>query len=395
MCLPYSENQKIILKLIYNKIGITRAELANETGFSTLTTTKFVSEFIADGIVSEDGTLESTGGRKAVKLKINPDFLYVLSVDIGTYSAKIGIVRLDGSILYREVITTKTSNIPSKVIEVKQLKNKLKELLTTYGKEKFLGLGIGISGLVDYDNKTILFCPNIDGFNGVNVREEFEKFLEIPVFVDTSARCMALAEQRLGIGKNIKNQIFVSIGYGIGAGIIADSKIFRGASGASGELGHVKTQNSNDLCSCGKYGCLEIYATLPMIISRIKVTLKQFHGFSPLKTLISDINDITTEDIVKASMEGDKIVNDILTDIGKMIGVVLSNMANILNPELIVLGGGVIEYLPLVFEEAKRTTKQQSLVTVYQNLSFERSSLGFNCSIIGCAMQLISKYFED
>lgn len=393
--IPYSENQKLLLQIIRKQPGLTRAELASKTNFSMRTITMHIAKLILHGVILEGDSLESTGGRKASKIIINPNFSYVLSVDIGTYSVKIGIVRLDGSVLHREIIFTEKLTIPSKIIDLEQLKIKLQELLDQYGKERFLGLGIGISGLVDYESQEVIFCPNIDGWNGVNVEDEFEAQLGIPVLIDTSARCMALAEHHLGIGSGIKNQVFVSVGFGIGAGIIVDSNIFRGANGAAGELGHVFVQDSDFRCSCGKFGCLENFATLPMIKCRIQDALEAFRGFSPLKTAMEDMQDIPVELIAKASEDGDKIVNNILIDTGKLIGISLANLINILNPELIVLSGSVIEYFPLILDEIKRTVKKHSLITTYRDLSIVRSSLGNDCPLIGCAMQLINRYFEN
>ncbi len=419
-------NQTRILSLIRASGGMTRAKVAECAALSILTTKKCVRELIDEGVIIESGTENSTGGRKASILKINPDHRYALAADIGAYSAKIGIVRLDGSILEEEYVTAQERHIPASIIGVDELKQKLKALMHKYGRDKFIGLGIGVSGLVDHVGKIVRFCPNLSGWNNINVKEEFQDFLGMPAYVDTSARCTALAEQYFGAGKNVKNQIYVSIGYSISIGIIINSYLFRGSAGTSGELGHVTAITGGSICTCGNYGCLENYATLPIIIGNIRKELTDYKGYSPLAELIAiksksktnaeDKSKLKTsskdmpgtipldeppggshplelEDVRCALEKGDKIVLNELVKAGGLLGTVLANMVNILNPELIILGGGVVENFPMIVDEVERSIKKQSLIMTYQNLSVKKSLLGYGAAITGSALQAINRFF--
>jgi len=387
-----SENKKYILRTIYNEEGISRNELAAKSGLSLITVSKFVSELISDGIVEEYGTLESTGGRRSSMLRVNPNCAYIIGIDIGAHSTKIGVVQINGELVEKELV--ESNNMPAQGISLEELCAKIENIIEKYGFDRLLGIGVGISGMVDPDGGKVIFCPNISGWDGVNVCEILKKRFSVPVFLDTSFRCMALAEQWFGIGKGIKNQIFISIGYSIGAGIIIDSKIFRGNGGFSGELGHVQVEESGVRCTCGNYGCLELYATLPVIFGRIANNLAEFKGYSPLKNIMDNSGYFDKNDLIQALQDGDKIVYEDLMYVGKLIGIAIANMINIINPELVVLGGGVIEIFPIITNKVKETIRERALIPVQQNLTVKNSSLGWDGPLKGCSVLLISKFLE-
>jgi len=393
-----SENKRSVLQIIYdhNRKGkfISRTHLAEITGLSFATIIRFVSDFIADGIVEEYDELESTGGRKPVSLRINPDYAYVISVDIGTQSSKIGVVKINGDIAQKEIIPARVKRAPTEGLSIDELYVKIEEIIRKFGSEKLMGIGIGISGMVNCKEGRIIFCPNIKGWDNVPIVSLLQERFNTPVFLDTSPRCMALAEQWFGVGIDVKNQIFASFGYGsIGSGIIIDSKLFRGGSDFAGELGHVQVVSDGLMCTCGNSGCLEGYVTLPMIIDGIIAAVKENNGYSPIKFLVDDVNKIDKDIVVEALNQGDKIVSEAIAQAGQFMGIALSNMANLFNPDLIVLGGGVIESFPSIVSEVERTIKKKSLVTIQQNLKLKKSILGWDAPIIGGAILVLQEFF--
>ncbi len=394
-----SENKKNVLNTIfdYNKKDklISRNILSEVTGLSLPTIIKFISEFMSDGVVEEFAELESTGGRKPISLRISPDYAYVISVDIGTFSSKAGVLRINGEIVEKQIFPVKSHDIPTVGLSLDELYELIEEIISKYGKEKLLGIGIGISGMVDCRQGRIIFCPNISGWDNIPIVSLLNERFGVPVFLDTSPRCMALAEQWFGVGQDVENQIFASFGYGsIGSGIIIDSRLFRGGSDFAGELGHVQVVSNGFLCTCGNRGCIEGYVTLPMIIDKIKESVSENTGYSPIKFLVDDVKDIDRDIVIKALEQGDKIVNGIIVRAGQYMGEALANMANLFNPDLIVLGGGVIESFPLLVSEVERTIKKKSLVTIQQNLTLKKSSLGWDAPIIGAAILVIQEFFS-
>ncbi|MDD4681131.1 MAG: ROK family protein [Clostridia bacterium] len=394
-----SENKKNVLKTIYdyNRRGdfVTRNILSEETELSFATIIRFVTELLADGIIEEFDELESTGGRKPISLRINPNYAYVISVDIGTFSVKIAVVKMNGELIQKQIFPVKDNCVPTKGLSIDELCVKLEDIIAEYGDERLLGIGVGVSGMVNCKEGRIIFCPNIRGWDNILICSLLEEKFNVPVFLDTSPRCMALAEQWFGIGQNVNNQIFASFGYGsIGSGIIIESKLFRGSGDFAGELGHVQVVSEGFLCTCGNRGCIEGYVTLPMIVMAIQDAVNENIGFSPIKLMVDSTNDINKDIIVKALDEGDKIAGNIIAETGRFMGVALADMANLFNPDLIVLGGGVIESFPQLIDEVKRTIKKRSLVTIQRNLMIEKSALGLDASIIGGAILVLQEFFS-
>ncbi|MDD2503795.1 MAG: ROK family protein [Clostridia bacterium] len=394
-----SKNKKNVLKTIYdyNRRGdfVTRNILSEETELSFATIIRFVTELLADEIIEEFDELESTGGRKPISLRINPNYAYVISVDIGTFSVKIAVVKMNGELIQKQIFPVKDNCVPTKGLSIDELCVKLEDIIAEYGDERLLGIGVGVSGMVNCKEGRIIFCPNIRGWDNILICSLLEEKFNVPVFLDTSPRCMALAEQWFGIGQNVNNQIFASFGYGsIGSGIIIESKLFRGSGDFAGELGHVQVVSEGFLCTCGNRGCIEGYVTLPMIVMAIQDAVNENIGFSPIKLMVDSTNDINKDIIVKALDEGDKIAGNIIAETGRFMGVALADMANLFNPDLIVLGGGVIESFPQLIDEVKRTIKKRSLVTIQRNLRIEKSALGLDASIIGGAILVLQEFFS-
>ena len=384
--LGYNHTQIEVLKKIYLQPGITRKELSEQTGISGRSIIKFVSEFLENGIVINFETILKTGGRNATGLAINPDFLFVLAVDIGSYSTKIGVVNLHGKVIADDFIYTRNVSLQS-------LKEQLTLYLNKFGKERFAGIGIGITGLIDHSNKFIRFSPNIPLFNNIDIVKEFEQPFGLPVCLDTSARCLSLAEQKYGYGKDVKNQIFVSVGRSISAGIIINNRLFNGSNGVSGEIGHICCENKKLRCTCGNYDCLELYSTLPMIVGTTANAVFNFQGYSPTAKLVNDKEDFSWRHVIKGFELKDKIVTECIEKAGNRLGYVLSSLVNTLNPELLVFGGSVTELLPPVIDQAIKTINELSLITAIQNLTVKKSELGNKAAIIGSAIQVMNKFF--
>jgi N-acetylglucosamine repressor len=390
----YSDNQKKLLQLISSRSDVTRQGLVQISALSGLTVNRFIAGFIADGLVVERGAMESKGGRKPAFLEINPDYACMVAIDVGASAVRTGLVSLAGRIVEKTELAYPSAVFPATVLTPEELLDKIQYYFDTYKNANIIGIGFGISGLVDEKEGKIVFCPNISGYDNCAMKSLIERRFNKPALINTSARCMALAEQRYGAGRNMANQVFVSLGYSISSGIIINSRIFAGSGGFSGEVGHLAASSLGCRCTCGNLDCLETHATLPEIIARIARQLKQPNVFSIVKNLVNDVSQIDAAVINRALAGGDKVVYSILDDIGTEIGHVLTSLTNILNPEIIILGGGVIESFPILMESITRTLKQRTLITNQQNLKVLKSRLGFDCGLIGSATQVINAFFS-
>jgi len=390
----YSRNQIRILQHIRQRVRITRSDLVEVSGFKLLTVTKTVARFLEDGLIVEAGHEDSTGGRKATLLSINPHFRYTLAVDMGASGARIGVVGMDGSVIEDRFIK-KEYRMPARHLSVEELREILTELTEKYGQEKILGLGIGISGSVRHSVGRIVFCPNLYGWNEVDVQKEFGDPLGIPVLVDTVARCMALAELTLGAGQGVDNQVTVSIGTSVSSGIIMDGRIYRGADEAAGEIGHTTVRENGGRCTCGNIGCLENYVNQHCITRTVSKKLREFQGYSPLRALVPEGELPAPEQICQAAEQGDPLVLEVLADCADTVGTAISYLANIVNPQVIILGGRAIEHYPMLVDEVKRVVKRRSAMVTQRNLSIRASLLREQSTLIGSALQVIDTLFDE
>jgi len=384
--------QKKILSTIYRCPGISRRELAEKAGISEKSAIRYAGDFLNRHILINEETRGNTVGRHAELLRIDPAWFTVLAADIGAYSLKIGIVDLSGKILYRK-IWKKGENWNPHECTAESLCQKLQTVLRESGLRP-IGLGLGISGLVDRTREHIRYCPNLAGLRDVNVQKAFGVPLGLPVSLDTSARCLALAEARYGGHQDTENLLYVSAGHSISAGVILDGKIFRGANGSAGELGHIRVKDDDMRCSCGSTGCLELYATVPMVRGAVSRRFGENHVYSPLRAKVSDWNQLQVTDIQEGYRLKDKIVLESLTEAGRLLGRATSTFVSSFNPSLVVFGGSVSQFYPYLIEEAIREIERVTLSSTLQDISIVQSNLEpSDAAIQGAALQVQSEFF--
>jgi predicted NBD/HSP70 family sugar kinase len=386
----YSDKMKRVLKVIQKSNGITRGGLVEITGLTNMTILKYVTQFIMDGIVSEDKESPSTGGRRASLLEITPNVGYIIGIDIGAHTAKIGVVNLEGKVLQKKFRSIDFEDNCFLNYSLADLYHDIDEILAIFEKNKIFGISIGISGLVNSLSGKINFCPNIESMSHLDIKTLLTERYGLPVYVDTSARCLARAERRFGLAKEAKNTVYVSIGYSIAVGIITNGQIYEGESFA-GEIGHKKVlDDSTDMCTCGKYGCLELYATYPMILSKIYEKIEE-NPKTPEAAVLAKEKSINS---IQAALQGDApLINGILADVAGMVGTALADVMNILNPSLLILGGCTIEKFPCLVELIFEEIKQKSFLTSYQNLEVKQSRFNWEAGIVGSGIRVIDNIF--
>jgi predicted NBD/HSP70 family sugar kinase len=397
--IEYTGTSRQILELIYNRREVTRKTLSEITGLSSLTVAKIITSLINDGLILETDSVTTEKGRKPLLLSTNPDFAYAIGVDIGAYATKIGAVNFSGSIIEKEIKTLANFfEFPSSIMDFEELCDHIAGLIGKRGTENLLGIGIGITGLVNYVLQTIVFCPNIRGYNNLAISSLLKERFGVPVLVDTSARCMALGERYFGKGYGRGDLSFVSVGHSISAGAIIGRKIFRGSSGFAGELGHVKVAvegEGNKLCTCGSYNCIEGFITLPEMKQMLVEKLESYKGYSQLKEKYERTKEISYQDIANAVRTGDKVAVEGFGETIEKLSLVLSDYINLFNPASLVLGGGFFDLFPFILPELERELQKQCLTPSFRNVQLFLSELSVDGAIIGSAMQIIEKLFAD
>jgi glucokinase len=303
-----------------------------------------------------------------------------LGLDIGGTNIRAAVVDIHGGIkhLLEEKINDDT--LESFFGQIANLTNRL---LTICSQEKIEAVGLGIPGFINFNNYILEKSPNLQILNGVNLREQIEGKISLPFFIENDANAAALAEKIIGWGKEVENLIFITIGTGLGSGLILKGEIWHGARGYGGELGHTTVDPEGIKCGCGNFGCLETIVSATGIAYRAVQYLKQGQP-SSLSSYARE--DITAERVYQEAAKGDALAVRILEETGKTLGMVMANVVNLLNLELIVLGGKVMNASDFILPSALKELEKRAIKGSFQSVSVKLSRLGEHAGLLGAAL---------
>ena len=309
---------------------------------------------------------------------------YKIGVDVGGTNVKVALVDKSGSIVYSDTVPTRAEMGYEYTISniIKAIRDLMKESKTS--KDMIEGIGFGFPGQIDCDNGIVRLAPNIPGWVNIPIADIVSKEFGIPVKVDNDVRCAALAELNYGAGKGAKNMICITVGTGIGSGLILNGKLVRGASNAAGELGHIKLQMENGpICGCGDTGCLEAFASGPAIVALAEEYIK---GGKSTKYRELANPEITPYIVAEAAKQGDVVAKRIFEIVGRYIGIGLASVVNLLNPEKVVIGGGVADAGDLLFEPIKENLKKRAMHIQGSAVEVVHAELGNTAGVIGASL---------
>lgn len=372
-------NKSIVFTTIVGKGPISRAQISKNTGLNKATVSTMAAELIDEQIIYEIGASQSSGGRKPVMLYFNSHAGYAIGVDLGVNYILGVLTDLSGNKMEEVHIPIKKPKfndvVDSLISVIKTLLIKAPESI--YG---VVGIGIGVPGIVDKDRK-ILFAPNLDWSN-VSLKDIIEKKFGIPTIIENEANSGAHGEQLYGAGKHISNLIYVSIGIGIGTGIIIDNKLYTGVSGISGEMGHITIEAHGRKCPCGNRGCWELYASEQVILNDAKNVIK---GNADL-----DLNFLVNE-----AFKGNPVVLQLLNTLGENIGIGLTNIINTFNPEVIIIGNRISEFKKWITNPIEHILSERLLPYHRNKTEIRFSELGKHSCALGAASFAITGFLAD
>lgn len=311
---------------------------------------------------------------------------YRIGVDVGGTNVKIALVDKKGEIKFPKTVPTRAEM--GYEYTIGNIQQSIKDLISEAGIEKssLEGIGFGFPGQIDCDKGIVRLAPNIPGWVNVPIAEIMQKEFNVPVKVDNDVRCAALAELNYGAGVGCKNLICITVGTGIGSGLIINGKIVRGASNAAGEIGHIKLEmNDGLLCGCGDRGCLEAYASGPSIVAMAKEYVLGGKS-AKFREIAGSIDAITPAIVAQAANEGDAVAKKIFEIMGEYIGIGLTSVVNLLNPEKIVIGGGVADAGDILLEPLRKTLKSRTMPIQGAAVEVVPAQLGNTAGIIGSSL---------
>ncbi|MGV8981030.1 ROK family glucokinase [Clostridium sp.] len=302
---------------------------------------------------------------------------YGIGIDIGGTTIKMGLFKVDGTLVEKwEIDTRKEENGKYILGDIaSQIKNKLNK--KGIHRHDVVGVGVGVPGPVSSDG-TVLKCVNL-GWGVFNVEETLSEMLDLPVKAGNDANVAGMGEMWQGGGKGYKNVVMVTLGTGVGVGIIIDGNVISGTHGAGGEIGHIKVvKNETEECGCGKKGCLEQYASANGIVKQAQKLLKNDKSPSVLR----NINEITAKAIFDTAKDGDKLANKLVEELGEILGTALANVSCVCDPEVFVIGGGVSK-AGMILVNVIQKYFIEKVFHVCEGTKFELARLGNDAGIYG------------
>ncbi len=305
----------------------------------------------------------------------------VLGIDLGGTNIKAGAVDRDGRVLSRTRLPTDVSRGPEAVADrIAQAGRRCTESLPENPGQP-VGVGIGSPGNIDLERGVVLFSPNFPGWTDIPLRQMIEDRLELPCAIDNDANVAALAEQWVGAGRGAGSLIIFTLGTGIGGGIVLDGKVWHGFGGVGGELGHMSIDPNGPRCGCGNMGCVEAHASATNMVRRVREAVAAGRA----TVLKEKGEELTARDIYEAAVAGDALAGENLTRTGEYLGIAVSNMLHILNPEVVVLSGGVIAAGEMLMRPLMEEVQKRTMAASLKGVKICFAQLGEDAGVIGAA----------
>lgn len=302
---------------------------------------------------------------------------YAIGIDIGGTNLRAAVISARGEVV-------KKTKEPSGGDVLESLQKIISSLYTGVGidlQRDVAGIGIGVAGLVDRKKGVVLLSPNLHAVEGINFVESLQKQFPVPVFIENDANAAAVGEKWMGAGRGFDNFVLLTLGTGIGGGIIYEGRL----ANVAAEFGHMSINADGEKCPCGNSGCLELYAAARAMKARAVSALEKGAESLLRECSKGSFYKLTTEDIYKSALEGDNLARDVLKDTGRHLGIGFANIINIMSPEAIILAGGLVGAWDIYVQEAIKEASRRTFKSLFDSVKIIPSSLGDDAGIIGSA----------
>jgi glucokinase len=306
-----------------------------------------------------------------------------LGIDLGGTKILTAVANSNGELLSRDYTETSAEKGYKAVIE--SIVESANRALVQAGMSasELAAIGIGAAGLSNPETGVLFTSPNLPGWRDVPLRDAIEEKLGKKTFLTNDANAAALGELYFGAARGARNFIYVTISTGIGGGIIIDGKIYAGALGTAGEVGHMTIDSDGSLCNCGNRGCWETLASGTALAREAKHKIKEGARTSILGYAGGDIDKVTAEVVHKAAEESDALAKELISRTGYYVGIGLANLINIFNPELIVIGGGLSNMADMLLNPAFKVAGERAFRQSFEAVRFARAELGGDSGVLG------------
>ncbi len=385
------KNQLDILRRIRDDGPITRINLKKRTRLSWGTITTSTKELLARGIITEVGSITTGVGRRPVELDLNRERNFVLGLRLGSVLVRSVLVDVKGDVVDELELAVDPRGTAREILST--LLTAARQVLKrrSVGPRALAGIGIAAPGAVDFASGVCLYAPHHPQWRNVPLKRHFEEAFGVPCFVDHAYNCFVLSEKLFGYGRGLENFIGVLLGTGLSAGIVIRGELYRGTDSFAGEFGHTSIDRNGPLCACGNNGCIEAYVSGPSIACLAAEEVERRKDSRILSLAGGKVERITAQSVEQAAREGDALARDIYERMGTVLGVGLSNLINIFNPQMIILGGRVANahdlFLPTCLETVEKRAWHASTKDV-------KVSTLANGAVLGAAALVLQQLFS-
>lgn len=385
-----SRLKRSILSELYFSGSSTLAELSRLLNTSVPSTTTLVKELtIQEHWIVESGIGSAKFGRKPIFYSLNPDYHWVLILDISTHATKLMAFNLQN-----EVLQEKDINLP--IERNPDFSNRLREEIADFLEDLRLphpslkAIGVSMPGLINPETGQNYTYPIVQG--GGSIKSELEAQFGVPTHVINDSKATVLGEHRFGLGRGKKHVLAINIDWGVGLGIMVNGELLNGASGFAGELGHIQMDPDGELCQCGKVGCLDVITSASTLLRKVKEGIKQ--GKASKLANLGDAK-VNIETVVDAANEGDGFAIDLLHQIGIQLGRGLSIAVHLFNPEIIIVDGVLAKAGRFFINPIEQAINKYCLVDFKNDLSIQVSELGDRSKLLGTLSFVMECILEE
>jgi len=377
-------NRSIVLNAIKTDGPIDRARIARQIHLSPATVTAITADLISEGLVFEKEPGDSRGGRRPILLAIHPQGAYVVGIKLTETKAIAALTDLEATVLAKRSSDLQGFDPDSAVALMAELTNALLEQADV-PTEKLIGVGVGLAGIVDFQ-KGIVRNATYLGWQDLPIRDRLCEKINAEVYIDNDVNTLTLAEVWFGCGQGIDNFLTITIGRGVGLGIITNGQFYRGSGGGAGEFGHIVIDPDGAQCDCGKRGCLETLVGDPGLLRQAKAA----HEKGELPNLPSK-----PDDLVQMALNGNKAAIKILEKAGAILGQSIANLINLFNPQRILISGEGVARGPIFFESMKKSMQTNALPVLLSDVDLRVEPWGDDVWARGAASLVLRSLFES
>jgi glucokinase-like ROK family protein len=387
-------NRSLVLDILKADSPISRAAIAQRTKLAKPTVSGIVDDLIAEGLVRQIGlgVSASDGGRPPILLEFNRQVQFVAGVHVGVRTTTIVIGDAAGTEVTRRAIPTPKTAPPIALAKVaEQIKGAGREAGIPL--RRLLAIGVALPGLTDFNTGVCLLAPNL-GWHNVPVRTLLRDSIKVPVHVHHTGQAAVVAEYFEGVGKGHDDLAMLYAGSGLGTGILSGGKVFHGYGGIAGELGHCQVPGVSEPCHCGKVGCLETIASAPALI---RMARKAIQGRRRTALAAIPARSLHPARIKEAALDGDAVALEVVERLGHNLGLAASWLINMVNPEMLVFGGGLADFGELLMTPLRQRATELGLPQATAGTQIALSQLGQDAEVRGAvllALQQSETYYR-